>query len=98
MKTIFTINAADERLDAVIAEMKVLGTPEIRACWQGDAWYAIEGSNRVAAAEALDLDVIIIEVDEDDEISDHDIDDLSPLCTVREIMEYGDWMNCVQFN
>lgn len=56
--------------------MCALGTPTIRAAWSDwdNAWHAIEGSHRVAAAQQLGLAVVIEPLDWDDEVSDHDID------------------------
>lgn len=92
MQTIYTINTPEAaHLAAIKAEMTTLGSPTIRAFWNGDAWLAIEGSHRIAAAAALGLPVIIDEVDEDDAAEGHDIQDLAADCTVGEILAYGDW-------
>lgn len=87
---IYTPNAPT-KLEAVSAEMEVLGSPSIRAWWSGEAWYAIEGSNRVAAAHSLGLTVDIIEVFGDDSITDHDIQDLPDSTTVSDILQFIDW-------
>ena len=94
--TIYTPNAAYAgHLEEVIALMETMGSPTIRAKWAGDCYYAIEGSHRVAAAAKLGIPVIIVEVDNDDEISNHDFSDLQNVATVRDIMEYCDWMTAV---
>jgi hypothetical protein len=77
-----------EHLEMVKAQMQTLGSPAIRAFWSGDAWYAIEGSHRLAAAHELGLEPEIIEVEYDTVISDHDFPDLDDTCAVADIIEY----------
>jgi hypothetical protein len=78
----------DEHLRLVMSQMQTLGAPQIRAWYSGDAWYAIEGSHRLAAAHELGLEPEIIEVEYDAEISDHDFEDLETPCTVADVIEY----------
>jgi hypothetical protein len=77
-----------EQLIRVKAQMQTLGAPAIRAYYSGDAWYAIEGSHRLAAAHELGLEPEIIEVEYDAVISDHDFPDLDDTCAVADIIEY----------
>ncbi len=75
MTTIYAIHAPEEaKLEAVIAEMRVLGAPTIRAIDCGDYLMALEGSHRLAAAAALELTPVfeIIEQDEEIDISGYD--------------------------
>lgn len=89
MLTIFAINAPEaDKLAEVVAIMREMGAPKIRALWCGDHWRAIEGSHRIAAAAQLGLVPEIVEVAEGDEIADHDIGDLPEVATVAEIVEY----------
>jgi hypothetical protein len=53
-----------QHLDEVIAEMRVLGAPRIRAIVDADRYRAIEGSHRIAAAGYLGLVPEIVVVDE----------------------------------
>jgi len=61
-------------LSGVIREMRVLGSPSIRAWWAGDHWRALEGSHRLASAHHLGLTPTIVSVSLDDAI-DHDFVD-----------------------
>ena len=75
MTTIYAIHAPEEaKLETVIAEMRVLGSPTICAINCGDHLMALEGSHRLAAAAALELTPIfeIIEQDEEINISGYD--------------------------
>lgn len=63
MRTLIAINKPEAaHLQAVIEEMRVLGSPTLRVVDCGDHYVALEGSHRIAAAEklglALDLDVL----------------------------------------
>lgn len=69
--------------------------PEIRACWNGDHFQAIEGSHRLAACAELEVPPVIIELDEADVLPDTDdqfdsaymdIDSNTP--TVEDILIY----------
>ena len=89
MPTIFTLNAPREtHVQTVMADMKTMGPPTIRAIWTGDAYDAIEGSHRVEAAYQLGLPVRVIEVEADTVVDDHDlIDDLPEVTTAGDIAE-----------
>jgi len=43
----------------ILKQMEKLGSPRIRAYWNGKEWEAIEGSHRIAGAAELDIPVII---------------------------------------
>ncbi len=73
-------------LAEVIEEMRTLGAPRIRAWWNGDAWIALEGSHRLAAAHTLGLTPKIEAMDEDDEI-EHDFHDIDG-DRVEEVIAY----------
>ena len=89
---IYTINEIDDaHLASVIADMRRLGPPRIRACWQGDHYCALEGSHRVEAARRLGLPVLIVEMAEDALLCGHDLDDLDDDCTVADVLEWGSW-------
>lgn len=77
------------KLCIITREMESLGSPRIRAVFDGEIYRAIEGSHRLAVAHGLSLFPEIIEVEWDDVISDHDIADLPTACTVRDIIEYA---------
>lgn len=49
-------------LEEVIEQMRVLGPPVLRACWDADAggWYAQEGTHRLRAAKALGLVPVLV--------------------------------------
>jgi hypothetical protein len=61
--TLFTIHAVVQaKLEGVVAEMAVMGSPRIRAVNCGDYLMALEGVHRIAAAAqlgvALDLEIL----------------------------------------
>ena len=59
---IIAINGIDEKhLKKVVAKMRKLGAPVIKAVWapQYNAWVALEGSHRIAAANKLGLPITI---------------------------------------
>jgi hypothetical protein len=70
----------------VLAEMRERGAPVIRAWWNGDAWIALEGSHRLAAAHELGLTPEIVPMAEHERI-DHDFEDLADF-SVRAVVEY----------
>lgn len=91
---IYTMHDVDqEKLESVMVEMKRLGPPIIRACWQGDHYCALEGTHRVEAARILGMPVIIQAMDEDDEFENHDLQDLEDPCTVEDVLLYGEWVH-----
>lgn len=66
---IMTCNGIDDKhLANVTKEMQTLGAPSIRAIYDGEMYYALEGSHRLLAAKNLGLIPNIIEVDYNDDI------------------------------
>lgn len=57
-----------DHLEAVKADMAVMGTPTIRVIDGGDHYIAIEGCHRLRAAEATDTAVCLEVLDEDETI------------------------------
>lgn len=53
-----------EHLLYVIDEMRRLGPPVLRACWDAEAglWHAREGTHRLRAAKALGLAPVLVSV------------------------------------
>ncbi len=90
---VYALNSTEpEKLAKVIEQMKELGSPTVRAVWEGDHWKAIEGSHRIAAAEKLGLPVKIQEVSPEDVITGHDLYDLADPTTVEDMLVNGsDW-------
>lgn len=86
--TIYVPNKIDDRYETVKQQILTMGAPQIRAYWSGDAWLAIEGSHRVAAAHELGIEPVIVEVSLDDSITDHDLDELPDEVSVEEILAY----------
>lgn len=64
-----------DHLDAVTAEMQVLGAPTIKAVWMEcyGVWAALEGSHRIRAAANLRLSPIIDEIAYSDTLTTADI-------------------------
>lgn len=75
-------------LEAVRREMEARGAPTIRAWWDGQAWIALEGSHRLAAAHALRLTPVLVAMQLDDVLDDHDFQDVAPHATVRTLVAY----------
>ena len=67
--------------------MITLGAPTIRVIDCVDYYGAIEGSHRLAAAEALGL-VPYVQIMNEDDIVEHDLQDLQSPCAVRDIANY----------
>ena len=75
MTMVYAIHGAEAaKLEAVIAEMRVLGAPTIRVVDCSDYYMALEGSHRLAAAAALELtpEFVVYEQDEEIDISGYD--------------------------
>ena len=75
MATIYSIHGTDEdRLAEVIADMRKLGAPTIEVVDCGDYYQALEGSHRLAAAQALGLtpNLVIREQDEMIDVTSYD--------------------------
>lgn len=68
-KMIFAIHTPEAaRVEAIKAEMAVLGAPTIHVVDCGDYYMALEGSHRLAAAHALGIEPNLIVHEQDDEI------------------------------
>lgn len=81
-------NAIDEqRLPKIMAEMEKLGAPTIKVIDNGDHYLALEGSNRLAAAQRLnkmpELDVLNL----DDSFIGHDIEGVKSTL-VKDLAEF----------
>ena len=94
--TIIAPHAPDaDKLVGVIEEMKALGRPIIHAAWYQGTLLALEGSHRLAAAHALGMTPKVIVLGDDD-VFDHDFQDVQNDVTVLELIEelcerYWDW-------
>jgi hypothetical protein len=97
MTTIVAINDIDtDHLEAVQAEMTRLGAPEIRAYWTGEMYLALEGSHRLAAADALGITPTIIEMYEDDEMmSDLDMPDEDGLSMEGKVVSVSSILSAI---
>ncbi len=51
-----------DHLQHVIAEMQRRGPPRIRAHFDGEAWFAKEGTHRLRAAKALGVTPILVPI------------------------------------
>lgn len=82
-----------DKLASVIAEMRVLGAPEIRAYWSDTdrEWYAMEGSHRLRAAHALGLTPRLVPVPLDAEISEETGYDTQDATTPADVIERLGW-------
>jgi len=78
-------------LEAVKAEMMVMGAPVIKAVWMEcyGAWAALEGCHRIRAAQALGLIPEIEEIEYSDEITTEELglDFGGDVWTVAEIAD-----------
>lgn len=75
MERLFTIHCvAQEKLTRVIAEMRALGPPCIRVVNCGDFYMAIEGTHRIAAAEALGVAPLWYVLEQDDLVDSSSLD------------------------
>jgi len=73
--TVYAIHDVDaDKLASVSAEMRSLGAPTIRVVDCGDYYQALEGSHRLAAAQALGLmpTLVVYGQDEPIEIAGYD--------------------------
>lgn len=89
---IVAINNPDPRhLTDVVAAMRKLGAPTIKAVWMEcwDRWVALEGSHRLAAARTLGLEPQIEEIEYNDTatLADLGCDDSGEGCTVTDICD-----------
>lgn len=78
-------------LRRVVKEMRRRGAPYLYAYWRkkDGAWYALEGSHRIAAAKQLGLVPMLDRVYLHWEIS-HDTRDVWPDCRVRSLLKFYD--------
>lgn len=66
--TIVTNNKVNkDHLKMVKSEMNTLGAPSVRAIYDGEIYFALEGSHRLMAAHELGLTPIIDEIEYSDE-------------------------------
>ena len=88
-------NYSEKKLTAVINEMKVMGPPTIRVYDLGfdNLYQAIEGCHRLRAAELLDLDPIIVEVESSNKIWDLEIDNWDEYQEDDTLEILGDYEN-----
>lgn len=88
MSTLYAPHAPNrKRLTEVVSDMARLGPPTIRAVRDGNVYFAIEGSHRIAAAHRLGMTPIIKEIAMTDRVR-HDFDDIGDRNTVAEIVAY----------
>lgn len=80
-----------DHLRVVVAQMRRLGPPRLRAVWRrkAGAWYAIEGSHRSAAAKHLGMVPVLERVRLRDEV-DHDTSKIWPDRRVASILQVYD--------
>jgi hypothetical protein len=79
------INKQSDHYKQVLAAMRQLGSPAIRAIWHGAyGWLAIEGSHRIAAARELGLPVAIVDVAGETTI-EHDLQDIESPCSAEAL-------------
>lgn len=72
---VYAIHAPEaDHLAEVMAEMVTRGRPTIRCVDCGDYYQALEGSHRIAAAQALGLMPELVIYDQDDEIDVSEFD------------------------
>lgn len=75
MQTLYTIHTTDaDKLQEVIAEMRRLGSPTIRAVDCGDYLMALQGTHRIAAAAALDMPLNLILLEQGDFVEADSLD------------------------
>ena len=87
---ITAIHEIDEsKLKDIMADMETLGAPTIRAAETCHGVIALEGCHRLEAAHRLGLTPEIEIMDEDDQISDHGLQDFEgETLSVLEIIDY----------
>ena len=94
--TIYTMHNTDAgNLVDVVRKMETRGAPTIKAVFDGEAYYALEGSHRIAAAKILGLIPIIAKMEPEELVYNEDVDaeGLEPdtYCTAQDIFDgtYG---------
>lgn len=75
------------KLPSVIEEMKRIGAPTIRAYYDGEAYQALEGSHRLAAAKELGLTPVIDEMTPRQWLVNHDLYDLPDKTSVARALK-----------
>jgi len=89
--TVYAIHAPEAgKLASVIADMDRMGVPTIRVIDCGDHYMALEGSHRLAAAAALEIDPIFEVIDQDDEINISGFDWFEPQNWDRTVYQAGE--------
>ena len=81
MRTLYTIHPTDaKKLQEVIAQMSILGSPTIRAVECSDYLMALEGTHRIAAAAVLSLPINLVILEQYDIVQSDSLDwqDLEP--------------------
>lgn len=86
---IYAIHKTSEaKVEDVMAEMKKMGAPEIRYAETALGALALEGCHRLEAAARLEIDPEFIEMDLEDVIEDHGLQDHEgEVMTVAQIVE-----------
>jgi hypothetical protein len=69
-------------------EMETLGTPTIRAYWDGEKYIALEGSHRLQAAKELNLTPNIEEMRLKEWLKNHDFPDIKEKASTNRILDY----------
>lgn len=90
--TILTIHKHDqEHLEEVKKIAEQIGSVEVKAYYDGETMYCLEGVHRVQAAYELELPIIFKTLDWDAEIDTdcEDIADENGKTTVAELVEYA---------
>lgn len=86
--TIVTCNKIDAgHLAEVKAQMLTLGAPTIRAIWDGEIYWAVEGSHRLVAAHELALEPIVEHIDYSDDVINVQWDDDDTDFVVSELAD-----------
>ena len=89
--TVYAIHAPeDDKLAAVVSEMKKLGAPSIKVINCGDYYMAVEGSHRLAAAAALEINPVFDVIEQGEEISIKDFDWFEAQNWDRTVYEAGE--------
>lgn len=90
MATLYAPHAPSQsHLQSVMKYMKTHGSPSLRAIWRWRAWWALEGSHRIAAAKALKLTPVVVPVTLRSRFK-HDTGDILPDLRVSSLLTYYD--------
>lgn len=96
MRTLYTIHNTDAtKLQEVIAEMRILGSPTIRVVECGDYLMALEGTHRISAASILCFPVNLVLLEQEDVVEADTLDwqDLEPGASYTAGMLAGEAFN-----